>query len=333
MSSIQIDKRHYTHGKVFTPTAYSVVENFFIQDSPDFNGTGYDLTKDGFGILDKTPERWINFHQEIARLNAGAEEFTTYKVLYAARHGQAYHNVAEEKYGTPAWNSHWSRETTDGEIVWGPDPQLTPLGISQAQAVNVAWKQEIAEGAPTPLSLYSSPLSRSASTLHLTWHDILIQPKGVTPVFKENLRETIGLHTCDKRSTKSHLTSAYPSFKFDVPFSEHDQLWSADFQESERQQTLRTQQVLNHIFATDSSTFISITAHGGTINTIFNVVGHRRHPLGPGQFVPMVIKASSDPDKTGRNFAGGQSVAAPPLPKKTAVAEGRQNQILINPRQ
>lgn len=43
--------------------------------------------------------------------------FVRYKVLYAARHGQAYHNVAEEKYGTPAWNSHWSRETTDGEIV------------------------------------------------------------------------------------------------------------------------------------------------------------------------------------------------------------------------
>lgn len=59
----------------------SDLSNWVGQDSPDFNGTGYDLTKDGFGILDKTPERWINFHQEIARLNAGAEEFTTFVCL------------------------------------------------------------------------------------------------------------------------------------------------------------------------------------------------------------------------------------------------------------
>lgn len=110
-----------------------------------------------------------------------------------------YHNVAETKYGTPEWNCHYSHLNgtgTAGEEPWGPDPQLTALGISQALAVNAAWKRELKAGAPLPEVLYSSPLRRSAATLELTWRDILIEPKGMRPIFKEMARETIGLHTC-----------------------------------------------------------------------------------------------------------------------------------------
>lgn len=41
---------------------------------------------------------------------------------------------------------------------------------------------------PLPQSLYSSPLSRSASTLNITWNDILIDLKGLRPTFKEGFR-------------------------------------------------------------------------------------------------------------------------------------------------
>lgn len=41
---------------------------------------------------------------------------------------------------------------------------------------------------PLPMSLYSSPLSRSAKTLKITWGDILIEPKGVRPLVREHLR-------------------------------------------------------------------------------------------------------------------------------------------------
>lgn len=71
---------------------------------------------------------------------------------------------------------------------WGPDPHLTPRGVLQASAVNVAWKEQGEAGVPFPQTLYSSPLSRAASTLRITWEDILIKPQGVSPLFREHLR-------------------------------------------------------------------------------------------------------------------------------------------------
>jgi len=71
---------------------------------------------------------------------------------------------------------------------WGPDPQLTPLGIRQAQTINEAWKKEIQSAVPLPQSLYSSPLSRAASTLEITWEDILIENGEVIPLVIEHLR-------------------------------------------------------------------------------------------------------------------------------------------------
>lgn len=161
--------------------------------------------------------------------------------------------------------------TGDGEITWGPDPYLTPLGESQARAVNIAWKRQLEEGVPLPQVLYSSPLRRAADTLNLTWHDMLIKtPPGssaahILPIFKEQWRETIGLHTCDQRSDKSTTAAEHPGWLFEDTYSEHDELWNPTYQESSGQQALRIQQALNELFARDSSMFVSITAHSGVM--------------------------------------------------------------------
>ena len=62
----------------------------------------------------------------------------------------------------------------------GPDALLDDTGIAQAQAVNLGWKEQIKDNIPLPLTLYSSPMRRSASTLNITWHDILLD-KGYLP--------------------------------------------------------------------------------------------------------------------------------------------------------
>lgn len=51
----------------------------------------------------------------------------------------------------------------------------------------------------------------------------------------------------DKRRSKSYLRTKFPEWDFDVPFSEHDQLWSPDFQEGNLQQARRAQQLLNQV--------------------------------------------------------------------------------------
>ncbi|KAL8286550.1 hypothetical protein RQP46_004567 [Phenoliferia psychrophenolica] len=267
-------------GHLFAPTNYSIVPDIFIQDSPTFNATGYDVLSDSFGLIDKSKGRWKKFASRIHHLNKYADEDTTYKVIYIARHGQGFHNVAETQYGTPLWNCKYSLLTTDGNLTWGPDAKLSPLGISQAEAVNAGWKEQRKAGIPLPKTLYSSPLSRSASTLNITWKDILIDPKGVRPQFRENFR-----------SNKTYLEETYPSFDFEPSFTEHDELWNSIYQEQSLQQSLRTQQILNDIFATNPHTYISITAHSGTITSFLRAVNHRPVSVQPGGFVPVVVKA------------------------------------------
>lgn len=86
-----------------------------------------------------------------------------------------------------------------------------------------------------------------------------------------------------------------------------DQLWDATYQESAAQEALRLQQQLNQvcspfrppshgltlaqIFATDPSTFISITAHSGIINAFFTAIEHHKFSVQTGGLVPVVIKA------------------------------------------
>lgn len=192
-----------------------------------------------------------------------------------------------------------------GANTQGPDPLLTPLGESQARAANEGWKKELKDGIPLPQSLYSSPLQRAARTLEITWDDILLQKhhKSIRPIvslynitadlqIKENLRESIGLHTCDQRSTKSVLAKAFPRFRFEPSFTEHDILWDATYQETGPQEAMRLRFVLNEIFATDSHTHIGITAHGGVIGALFRAVGRRDMAILPGGFVPIVVSTA-----------------------------------------
>ena len=80
----------------------------------------------------------------------------------------------------------------DGNMIWGPDSALTERGLKEAGIAAAAWPRELALGAPLPGSWYSSPLSRSASTMEITWESLM--PEGKKVMIKEKWRETIGLH-------------------------------------------------------------------------------------------------------------------------------------------
>lgn len=48
-------------GKTLAPSNFSVVHGLFRQSDPDFNGTDYDVVRDGFGLLATGKERWREF--------------------------------------------------------------------------------------------------------------------------------------------------------------------------------------------------------------------------------------------------------------------------------
>lgn len=66
----------------------------------------------------------------------------------------------------------------DGELTWGPDPLLTPLGESQARDAHKAWQAETSMGIPTPEKCFCSPLRRALDT----WKTTFDCPEGETPI-------------------------------------------------------------------------------------------------------------------------------------------------------
>ncbi|TKY87318.1 hypothetical protein EX895_003995 [Sporisorium graminicola] len=303
---------------------FTTYTGFFKYDTVE--GTTLPAVAPNFGLRDNAT--WSDLTQKLFQLNAeGAiKDGSSYKLLFAGRHGQGYHNVAESKYGTPAWDSYWSELTTDGTLVWGPDAKLTALGIQQAQTVNDAWKAMLnqSDSVPLPSRLFSSPLSRALSTLEISYDKILLSnpnatgsatpqhqqggldglihdvssaigkalhPK-LTPEVKELFREEYGEHTCDQRSTKSQLAKTYPNVAFEPGFTEQDTLWTTS-READSHLDARIQQALTQMWnEAQQDQVVSLTSHSGVMQSIFRVVGH--YPIHPstGALIPLIIKAT-----------------------------------------
>lgn len=78
---------------------------------------------------------------------------------------------------------------------------------------------------------------------------------------------------------------------FEPGFQENDILWRGATGESSTAQTLRSKTVLDEIFSTDDSTYISITSHSGEIASILGVLGHRAFALSTGAVIPVLVRA------------------------------------------
>lgn len=161
---------------------------------------------------------------------------------------------------------------------------------------------------PLPDALYSSPLTRALRTNAITLDGIVDRAARRTTVVEvsghvvcgatglhglQYCREENGVHTCDKRRSKTYINDEFPKFDVEEGFSEDDRLWEADVRETKGQVDQRAREVLGRIFAEESATCewfqfilrnlievlftvadISITAHGGWINAFLRVVGH-----------------------------------------------------------
>ncbi|KAL0960422.1 hypothetical protein HGRIS_005465 [Hohenbuehelia grisea] len=269
--------------------AYETFGPIFAHDDPDIPVT--DPIPPRFGLLDDSSTRWSDLFDRIKVLNDESPS-TSYKLFFLARHGQGFHNVAESKYGTPAWDAYWSKLDGDGVLVWGPDAELTDLGKGQAQAAGQAWKTELAAGIPLPGKFYCSPLTRALSTSQITFDGIIPDDDKVVNVL-ENCREQYGVHTCDKRRTRTYIATTFPDSRIEEGFAEDDPLWTPDDRETAQHIAERARDVLDRIFADDPEDFILVTAHGGIINGFLACLGRPSYSLATGGILPVVIKSTS----------------------------------------
>ncbi|KAH8685948.1 histidine phosphatase superfamily [Tricladium varicosporioides] len=283
---------------------YSTVTDYFQQDDHNTDDKNFDYTISNFGLIDrsydsdphadphKTKTQWERFEHEVARLNQESGSKTQYKVLYLGRHGEGYHNVAEAFYGTRDWDCYWSLQNGNETSTW-VDARLTPIGIAQAQKANAFWHLMISiQKIPTPESYYTSPLMRCLATAEHTFSGLKLPAhKPFKPLIKELIREAIGAHTCDMRSTKTEIQKAYPDWPIEHGFAEEDPLWDAELRETDQAMDIRLREALDDIFSSDDKTFISISSHSGAIGSILRVLKHRSFSLGTGQVIPVLVRA------------------------------------------
>lgn len=267
---------------------FSIVPGQFCQSLDETNDQDFDYLTQHFGVVGS----WEDTVQKLHALNNASDDKTAYKILFLARHGQGFHNVAHDMYGDDAWNSHWSKLNGNGDIVWGPDPELTELGIQQARDNREQWKKEVANGCPVPTKFFVSPLRRSVDTLIYTWESIS-DTRTLHPLIMENLRETTGVHTCDKRSTRSEIAEKYEprGFVIEPGFSEKDVLYRPDYRETVGEHAIRVNRAFQQIFTSTPDPVLSLTSHSGTIRAQLLVLGHRSFAVGTGGIIPVFVKA------------------------------------------
>ncbi len=308
---------------------YTTVPGYFLQDEASTNASTFDFTKENFGLIDRTyssdhsfkakhgDTRWRRFAHQVAELNRAAPRNVQYKVLFMGRHGDGFHNDAQAFYGTPAWNCYYSEVDGNSTVTWA-DADLSPLGVTQALAVNTFWKREIAEQEiPTPQSYYTSPLTRCLKTANYTFNGLDLPARHpFVPTVKELFREGISGHTCDRRNTSTYIHNLFPHYRIEAGFAEKDALWEALHGETQVDQNHRSKIVLDEVFKSDDSTYISITSHSGEIASILQVIGHQPFSLSTGAVIPVLVKAEVDrgpaPSTALQNFTPLCTCTSPP---------------------
>ena len=91
--------------------------------------------------------------------------------------------MADAKY-TPHWTNQRARENGDGEIVWGPDPFLTPLGEEQAKEEGICWNLAIQNGLRLPSIRWISPFRRAIQTYKIAWSQVTEDHSNIKPAIQ-----------------------------------------------------------------------------------------------------------------------------------------------------
>jgi broad specificity phosphatase PhoE len=224
------------------------------------------------------------------------------------------------------WQCYWAELDGNGTVSW-LDADLTANGVAQAQIAADFWQHEITyQKIPYPQSYYTSPMTRCLRTTNITFSQLsLPEYYPFVPTVKELLRESIDIHTCDRRRSKSYIENLFPNYVIEAGFTEYDELWDGVTGETSLGQEDRSKVVLDEIFSSDDHTWISITSHSGEIGAILSALGHQSFSLSTGAVIPVLVKAQfletgSNPLPQARTAS--THCAAPPVTSISSLSQG-----------
>ncbi|WVW82183.1 hypothetical protein I302_104189 [Kwoniella bestiolae CBS 10118] len=270
--------------------SYTHLDEFFVlsQWQEDVKGP--------FGLT-PPPGDWESFKAKIKALNDVCPPGESVKVIYAARHGQAEHNVIADKYGEMGQMQH--------PIL---DPDLTPLGRSQAYQTRLALERECKRGMPLPERWFVSPLKRAGETCGIEWgwlfaddytSDGLKEWKGgkghgVDATVIENIREHLHVHQCDARYPLSALKAQFTSFTYPEGMSDEDDVWKPIVvrgRETEEELVARRGEGIREVLErSQGDTYISLTSHSGALRGIYKSLNVIPRKVIVGEMNVLVIR-------------------------------------------
>ncbi|KAL6936602.1 related to Probable phosphomutase PMU1 [Hanseniaspora guilliermondii] len=257
-------------------------------------------------------------YKSIQEIISKIEDLPNTRLFILARHGQGYHNAAVERYGEDVWDAKWAFKNGDGVLEDWNDANLTSKGINQVKRTGKVVFGEKMKGL-WPDSYYCSPLRRCLQTFRYEWTEKfnlekIDDPnlkKTINVTIKENIRETIGVHTCDWRQNKSksydECIKPYENvkddfqikFNYEENFEEEDPLYSQDYRETDHDIDVRIERALNEIWELEDKKksanpeyrdkVISLTCHEGVIKSALRVLKHDPIPRLETSGVVMVI--------------------------------------------
>jgi broad specificity phosphatase PhoE len=299
---------------------YTTLTGYFQQDEQDTDAATFKFMNKNFGLLSRDYDsdtslpgggkdltQWQRFEHHVSTLNTehndktkrhgGAD--TGYILLFLGRHGNGYHNVAERYYGNAAWDCHFSalEGDPDGIMTWS-DAHLTKEGQRQAREVNSFWRSQISSDGQKmslPEKYFVSPLDRTLETAHLSFEGLLPNDRNFDGIVMEKIREGTGIHTCDRRSTLTHIKQRYPQYNFDLDphLTENDGYFVPDGREPDSVLVARLRSFFDELVdgeLVEGLERISITSHSGAIGAMLKVFGHRDFPLATGAVIPVLVK-------------------------------------------
>lgn len=149
------------------------------------------------------------------------------KILYCIRHGESLHNVLYKKYGSDIFSHIEYKDTL-----------LTPLGHKQSKNLSKTFNNidEIE-------LIIVSPLKRTLQTAKN-----IFESKKIPMISLDYCREyPLGLHTCNKRSSKEELEILYPDIDFQDLKTNFDETWLPDRLETIDELETRIKKFLNFV--------------------------------------------------------------------------------------
>ncbi|KAF2672311.1 phosphoglycerate mutase family protein [Microthyrium microscopicum] len=276
----------------------------FVQEYPSVNANPPDFADDYLGLLKRSYEtdqihdptsstaEWDRFAYYVQHLNQISGSSEQYKVLYLGRHGEGYHNIAPKLFDQECFRCYWQTQEGSGNITWA-DASLTLTGVQQAERARDFWTTATdMDKIPAPEKFYSSSLARCLQTSNITFAGLpALGSKKI--IVDERIREIMDGCSCNWRRAKSELQPLFPLHSYPADMPEQDAMYKPGMSESEQAFTVRVTDFLNSVWQS-SETYVSVTAHAGTIHAILRIAGHPNpnFPMATGQVIPILVKGS-----------------------------------------